>query len=102
VILVLKSFEIGQPVSAASAAFRNASCEAPGTFATSSRCDSVMPQPPSTLSRVTVQVVRRLAGTRFALPSSADSAIVKQPACAAATSSSGLEPLTPSNRVENE
>ena len=59
VILALKSFEIGQPVSAASAALRKASCVAPGTFAVSSRCDSVMLQCPSTLSSVTVQVVRR-------------------------------------------
>ena len=62
----------------------------------------MIPHPPSTLSSVTVQVVRREAGTRFALPSSADSAIVKQPACAAATSSSGLVPFTFSNRVEKE
>jgi len=51
---------------------------------------------------VTVHVVRSEAGTRLALPSSAESAIVKHPACAAATSSSGLVPFAFSNRVENE
>jgi len=80
----------------------NASCEAPGTWATRSRWDSVTPQPPPFFSRETAAVVRRLFAVRPAFPSSADSAIVKQPACAAATSSSGFVPFSPSKRVENE
>ncbi len=68
VIFALKSFEIGQPVSAASAALRKDSSEAPGTFAVSSRCDSVMLQPPSALSSVTVQVVREPLGHQVGLP----------------------------------
>ena len=101
-IFVLKSFEIGQPVSAASAALRKASGEAPGTLAVTSRCDSVTLQAPSTLSSVTTQLVRRSVGARFALPSSADSAIVKHPAWAAAASSSGFVPVPLANRAVKE
>src|ERR1700758_3092080 len=43
-----------------------------------------------------------LSGVRFALPSCAESAIEKQPACAAAINSSGFVPGAFSNRVVNE
>src|SRR5258708_15146161 len=43
-----------------------------------------------------------LAGAKPALPSSLDSAIEKQPACAAAISSSGLVPLPSAKRLVNE
>ena len=47
-------------------------------------------------------VVSILVGFIPALPSSADSAMEKQPACAAAINSSGLVPTPLSNRVLNE
>src|SRR5262249_62261776 len=99
---VLKSFEIGQPFSAASVALRNASSDAPGTLALSSRWDSVMFHEPPTFSSVIVQVVASSVATRLALPSSADTAIVKQLACAAAASSSGLLPFSSPNRFVQE
>ena len=102
VIFVFSRREIGQPFSAAWAAARNASLDAPGILPTSSRCDPVTVQPASSLSMVMVAVVRRLCATRFALPSSADRAMVKQPAWAAATSSSGFVPFVSSNRVVKE
>src|SRR6266516_6240171 len=102
VILALKSLEIGQPASAASAAFWNASAEAPGTLPDTARCDSVTDHPESTRSSVTVAVVCNVSATTFDFPSSAESAIVKQAACAAAMSSSGLVPFPLSNRVVNE
>jgi hypothetical protein len=43
-----------------------------------------------------------LSGVKFAVPSCADSAIEKHPACAAAISSSGFVPGAFSNRVTNE
>ena len=93
---------MAQPACAACAAFWKSSEEAPGTLAVTTRWDSVTLQAPSARSRVTVAAVRTLSATRFALPSSAESAIVKQPAWEAARSSSGLVPFPLSNRAENE
>ena len=50
----------------------------------------------------TVTVVEMLSGVSFASPNCADRAIEKQPACAAAISSSGFVPGAFSNRVVNE
>ena len=61
-----------------------------------------MENPSAPFSSVTTALVLRRSATRFALPSSAESAIVKHPACAAATSSSGFVPFSPSKRVVNE
>src|SRR5262249_6950515 len=58
--------------------------------------------PASSLSNVTVAVVDNFSGVRPALPNCAESAMVKQPAWAAAISSSGFVPFPFSNRVENE
>src|SRR5512139_3125863 len=58
--------------------------------------------PASSFSNVTVAVVSSFSATRPAAPNCPDSAIVKQPACAAAISSSGLVPLPLSNLVEKE
>lgn len=55
-----------------------------------------------TCSIVTVAVVASLVAVSPTLPSSAERAIVKHPACAAARSSSGLVPAPFSNRVLNE
>src|SRR5216683_1738640 len=61
-----------------------------------------MAKPPGSLSSEMVAVVSSLVAVKPALPSCAESAIVKQPACAAASSSSGLVPTPFSNRVLKE
>src|SRR5205823_4361987 len=61
-----------------------------------------MVKPASVFSNVTVAVVLMLSAVRPALPSCPESAIEKQPACAAAINSSGFVPLPSSNRVLNE
>src|SRR6266568_4326072 len=61
-----------------------------------------MAKPSGTLSSEMVAVVSSLVAVMPALPSCAESAIVKQPACAAASSSSGLVPTPFSNRVLKE
>ncbi len=100
--IVISAFsrrEIGQLAFAPFAAARNASCDAPGIFADRSRCTLVTVGAPSMKSSVTVAVVSIASATRFALPSSADSAIEKHPAWAAPISSSGLLPFSPSKRL---
>src|SRR5713226_4558586 len=61
-----------------------------------------MAKPSGSLSSEMVAVVSSLVAVMPALPSCAESAIVKQPACAAASSSSGLVPTPFSNRVLKE
>src|SRR3954470_4865353 len=61
-----------------------------------------MVKPASVLSKVSVALVSIEVGVKPPLPSSAESAIEKQPACAAAISSSGFVPTPFSNRVEKE
>src|SRR5215469_1525992 len=63
---------------------------------------AVIVHPESSFSMVSVTLVEMLSGVRFAVPSCADSAIEKHPACAAAISSSGLVPGAFSNLVVNE
>src|SRR5665213_558270 len=74
----------------------------PGIQASFSRWILVMVQFPLTCSSDTVAWVARRLGEKPALPKLADNAIVKQPACAAAMSSSGLVPAAVSKRVANE
>src|SRR4029450_1515717 len=62
----------------------------------------VIVQFPSTCSNVTSAVVDRRSAGKPAVPRKFDSAIVKQPACAAAISSSGLVAGASPNRDENE
>src|SRR5215831_5938754 len=102
VILAFSTFDTGHPFSAASAYFWKVAASAPGTLATTSMWLAVMVQPESSLSSDRVTVVEMSSRVRFAPPSWADSAIEKQPACAAAMSSSGLVPGAFSNRVEKE
>ena len=64
-----------------------------GTLAFNSRWLSVIAKPSGSFSNVIVQIVSRLSAVSPASPNCAESAIVKQPACAAASSSSGLVPL---------
>src|ERR1051325_7094041 len=61
-----------------------------------------MVQPVSSFSIVNAAVVRMVSGVRPALPNSAESAIEKQPACAATINYSGLVPGWSSKRVLNE
>src|SRR6516165_7150530 len=98
----VKAADTGQPVSAALTAASNLSLSAFGTCATRSRWLLVMEKPSPTFSSEIVQVVSSFVGIRPAPPSCADSAMVKQPACAAARSSSGLVPTPFSKRVLNE
>jgi hypothetical protein len=102
VMFAFRSREMGQPDLAASATDRTWARSAPGTFAATSRCDWVTAKPLSTFSSVTVAVVRMDSGVTPTFPSSAEKAIEKQPACAAAINSSGLVPAPDSNRVQNE
>src|SRR5258708_3460796 len=101
-ISALKSLETGQPVSAAFTAASNLALSAPGTRATRSRWLLVMLKLSPTFSRLTVALVSSFCAVRPAPPSCAESAMVKQPACAAASSSSGLVPTPFSKRVLKE
>src|SRR5712671_4300418 len=101
-ISALKSLETGQPVSAALTAASNLALSAPGTRATRSRWLLVIVKLSPTFSRLTVAVVSSFCAVSPALPSCAERAMVKQPACAAANSSSGLVPTPFSKRVLKE
>src|SRR5947207_409663 len=102
VIFAFNKREIGQPAFAVCAAASNRARSAPGTFATTSRWISVTVQPASSRSIVKAAAVAIESGVRPPWPSSADSAIEKQPACAAAINSSGFVPRPFSKRVLNE
>ncbi len=69
----------------------------PGTLPVRSRWMPTTPMPPSTLSILTVAVQSSLSGVKPAAPSTKLSFMVKQLACAAAISSSGLVPAFPSS-----
>src|SRR5208337_3889581 len=101
-ILALRTRDTGQPDSAALAASSNFALSAPGILTVTSRCDAVILNPASVLSKVTVAVVSMLSAVMPAFPSCADNAMLKHPAWAAAISSSGLVPVPFSNRVLNE
>ena len=58
-----------------------------------------MAKPPSTCSSVTLAVVFISVAVSLASPRISDSAMVKQPACDAPSSSSGLVPFWPSKRA---
>src|SRR5262245_52250543 len=102
VICAFSTRDTGQPFLAFSAAVWKSGGEAPGTLARTFRCTAVIVKPASVLSSVTVASVWMLSAFLPALSSCADSAIEKQPACAAAISSSGFVPLPSSKRVLNE
>src|SRR5215213_6528187 len=98
--LPLSACEIGQPSLAPSAACLKPASSRPGTLPrTVSALDTTF-QPPSTWSNVTSAETRNCSGGVLALPSPNESAIAKQLACAAATSSSGL--VFPSDRSVRE
>ena len=99
VIFVLRSREIGQPAFAPSAAFWNRAGLAFGLLTVVCKWLDVTVQAPSTLSKLTVAVVSMLSGVNPSFAMKSDSAMEKQAACAAATSSSGLVPFSFSNRL---
>src|SRR2546430_2749714 len=102
VIFAFNKREMGQPAFAVCAAASNRARSAPGTFAPTSRWISVTVQPASSRSIVKAAAVAIESGVRPPWLSSADSAIEKQPACAAAINSSGFVPRPFSKRVLNE
>src|SRR5947208_1848611 len=102
VIFAFNRREMGQPAFVVCAAASNRARSAPGTFATTSRWISVTVQPASSRSIVKAAAVAIESGVRPPWPNSADSAIEKQPACAAAINSSGFVPRPFSKRVLNE
>jgi hypothetical protein len=74
-----------------------------GTVAVVVSAIRVMAEPPSTLARVTAAWVSIFSGVSPAPPNCAPRAMEKQPAWAAAISSSGVVPLAaPSKRVAKE
>src|SRR5262249_51863878 len=101
VILAFRTFETGQPALALLASSSNFARSAPGTFAFSVRCTAVIANPSATLSSVTSAFVSMFSAVNFASPRISDRAMVKQPACAAPISSSGLVPGLPSKRLLN-
>src|SRR5258708_557959 len=101
-ISALNWLETGQPVSAPLTAASNLALAALGIGASRSRWRVVMEKPSPTFSSEIVQVVSSFEAIMPASPSCLESAIVKQPAWAAASSSSGLVPTPFSKRVENE
>src|SRR3990170_2058294 len=102
VMFVFRRREIGQPFLAASAAAWTFASSAPGTLAATSRWIDVTAHPASVFSKFALAVVSMLSGVSPALPSSPENAIEKQPAWAAATSSSGFVPGASSNRIAKE
>jgi len=101
-MFVLYSFETGHPVLAACTALSNASWLAPGTRAFTSSWLDVMAKPSGCFSSVMVHAVSMLSGVNPACVNCAERAMEKQPACAAANSSSGLVPCSFSKRVRKE
>src|SRR5205807_4634486 len=90
------ALETGQFTLASCASFWKVSSSMPGTTASVSRSMGLMAKPPGTGLKWTRAVVCTLVGVKPALASAFDSAIEKQPACAAPMSSSGLVPTVSS------
>src|SRR5216684_6944342 len=86
------ALDTGQFSLASCASFWKVSSSMPGTTASVSRSIGLMAKPPGTWLKWTRAVVCTLVGVKPALASAFDSAIEKQPACAAPISSSGLVP----------
>jgi hypothetical protein len=94
--------DTGQPSLAPSAALVKAAASTPGTWPRTSSFIRVILKPSPAFSTVHLAVVAiRVAGVPAA-SSPAARAMLMQAACAAAISSSGLVPFSPSNRVPKE
>src|SRR5206468_1804931 len=91
----------GQPFLALAASSSNLALSMFGTFALVVRWILVIVGAPCT-SSVSLAEVSIESGVKPASPSCAERAIVKQPACAAAISSSGLVPVPSAKRELNE
>ena len=103
VISALRTRETGQLALAPAAISANFSAVIPGIFATVARWMAVIVQlVAGTFSRLRVAVVCMRSAVKPAPWRAAERAIVKQPAWAAAISSSGLVPGVPSNLVLKE
>src|SRR5712664_3996738 len=98
-ISAFSTLETGQPAFAFAASAWNVARSAPGTFAVKVKCTVVIAYPPSTWASVTSAVVSILSAVGPASIRNSESAIVKQPACAAPCSSSGFVPGVPSKRL---
>src|SRR5687768_7329867 len=98
VIWALSNLEMGQVSRASSACSAKTAGDTPGTFAREERCTFGTVMPASVFSSVTVAVVAIRSGGNPAVVSLPENAMEKQPACAAATSSSGLVPGSSANR----
>src|SRR5690606_19228246 len=96
------SFDTGQFCFAASAYSRNVASSIPGTRPCVASSTRVIAKPSPAFSRCTLAVVSIRSGWSPARDSPAESAIEKQPACAAASSSSGFVPCPSSKRDANE
>src|SRR5690606_9976604 len=92
----------GQFCFAASAYSRNVASSIPGTRPCVASSTRVIAKPSPAFSRCTLAVVSIRSGWSPARDSPAESAIEKQPACAAASSSSGFVPCPSSKRDANE
>src|SRR5262245_59817269 len=95
----LSTLETGQPALAPSAIFWNCSRPMLGTLASSVSADLEILKPAPSDSMVTAAEAAMRVGVKPALERANASAMVKQPACAAAISSSGLVPLVSPKRV---
>ena len=95
---MFNNLETGQVNFASSADAANDKVVAPGTFAVTSKCDSVI----APLSKVIVQVVLISSGVSSFEFNTKLSFMLKQPACAAAINSSGLVPMPSANLVDQE
>src|SRR5262245_20395149 len=102
VIEAFSTLDTGQFALASSASFTNSSPERPGTLPCVVSAIVAMRQPPPSCSMVRSALVCSVSGGCPAPLRRNASAIVKQPACAAAMSSSGLVPLPSPNRAVNE
>ena len=98
VISQFKTLEIGQLALASAAIAAKRSASIPGTRAVNVSADLVTVKPSPSLSSVTSALVSICPSLNPARASAKDSAMVKQDACAAAISSSGLVPGPSSKR----
>src|SRR3954452_3414632 len=102
VISALRTLDTGQFFSAVRASSSNLSCSIPGTCARRVSADLEILKPSPSFSSETAASVASSVGVKPAAWSWKASAMAKQPAWAAAMSSSGLVPGSLSKRVLNE
>ena len=99
-MLAFSNFEMGQLAFASATAASNCSWVMPGIFADTVKWDSVMA--PAAGSKVMSHFVLISSAVKPAAPNTKLSFILKHPACAAATNSSGLVPTPSAKRLLKE